>query len=156
MEIDAKHDAVLHPVNSAGVILDGDLLWNDSGVARPASNFPWNTDLQTTQGDFSTVFIGVALESSMVGETKPIKVSRGVNIDIPFLYVSGTYAVGQAVGPAQGPGNTLSNFRLAAVANSDSAIGRCQYTGSASSVTKIPTRFSPVTLPYAASGKTGF
>lgn len=55
------------------VIEVGDLVYLDGDDAKPASSFPWTTNLATTQENFAEKFLGVAHQSSAEGEIENIK-----------------------------------------------------------------------------------
>ena len=56
-------------VDSGTTIEAGDLVFLDTDDVKPASDFPFTTDLVTTQGNFAAAFLGVAHQQSADGET---------------------------------------------------------------------------------------
>ena len=86
-------------VDANTTINAGDLLWLDISVARPASDFAWNTDLPTTQAEFAAKFLGVAHQPSSVGETLPISVDVSPQSVYELDVSPGSYELGQALGP---------------------------------------------------------
>jgi hypothetical protein len=114
---------VVAAVDANTVIEIGDLLWQDTDDAKPAGGFTWNTNLVTTQDGLADKFLGVAMQRSRSGETAPIRVATtGV---FEFDCASGTFELGDMVGPAGNSGGTaLLNQQLAKVAASHSAVGR--------------------------------
>ncbi len=120
-------------IASAAVIEVGDLVEQVAGAVTSADDHVWNTDLATTQGEFHDTFLGVAQERSRSGDTASIRVdTAGVH---EFDCASGTFEVGDLVGPAKQTGNLLENQKVAAVANATLAIGRVARRGT--SVTKL-------------------
>lgn len=87
---------VVAPVDSATEISVGDLLYLSSGKALPASSLTPETTVAATQAAFSAIFLGVAMQKSVSGDTTPIRVATtGVfEFDIP----SATYGLGDMVG----------------------------------------------------------
>ena len=61
-------------VDSGTVIEAGDLVYLDTDDVKPASDFPWDTNLATTQAAFAAVFLGVAHTASADGETDDVSV----------------------------------------------------------------------------------
>ncbi|MCD6451246.1 MAG: hypothetical protein J7L64_02605 [Acidobacteria bacterium] len=103
----------LFAVDSATVIEIGDLLWLDTDDVKPAADLPWNTDLATTQADFSAKFAGVAMEASPAGHSGEIRVATtGV---FEFDCDSATFEVGDMVSCAKGSGDFLENQKVVAV-----------------------------------------
>lgn len=86
------------PVDSAQVIEIGDMIFNNTDDARPASSFAYVTgDLDGTQANFAAKFLGVAQGASASGETADITVAkRGV---FEFDCASATFEYGDLVGP---------------------------------------------------------
>ncbi|MBT5019476.1 hypothetical protein OAF74_02010 [bacterium] len=85
-------------VNSNTTIEAGDLVWLDGNVARPAADFAWDTDLETTQADFAAKFLGIAHQPSGVGDSLPISVDISPDSVYEFDCSPGTYELGQPVG----------------------------------------------------------
>ena len=80
-------------VDSATVIRAGDLVFLDTDDVKPASDFPWTTDLATTQAAFAAAFLGVAHTSSAAGETEDISVDFVPHSVYLLDVASGTYEV---------------------------------------------------------------
>lgn len=105
-------------VDAATVIEAGDLVWLDSGEAKPASDFEWDTNLATTQAAFAAAFLGVAQEPSAEGESSPISVDVSPSSVYEFVTAAASYDLGAALGPDEAS-STLMNQQLeAAVAAS--------------------------------------
>jgi hypothetical protein len=136
-------------VDSATVIEAGDLVWLDGDDAKPASAFPWTTDLATTQGNFAAAFLGVAHQSSAAGETADISVDLSPFSVYEFDVDSATYEVGSLLGP-DNVSNALANQRLTPVANGTLAIARAaEYKPAASSLLRV--QFASAYHPASAN-----
>lgn len=135
-----KENKVEHyPVASATVITVGDNLYYDSTnkVAKPLSDFTWDTDLATTQGNLKGLYLGVALSRSRSGDTDDVRVAiEGV---ATFDTASADFEPDQFIGAAKATGNALENQKVVAVANAGLAIGRP--VGVKTSATKLDVRF---------------
>ena len=114
---------VVAAVDSATVIEIGDLVYQDTDDAKPASTLP-DTGTETgNQAALADVFLGVAMQRSRSGETAPIRVATtGVfEFDCP----SGTFELGDLVGADENTaGDALLNQQMAEVSASQYAIGR--------------------------------
>jgi hypothetical protein len=105
-------------VDAGTVIEAGDLVWLDGDDAKPASDFPWNTDLATTQADFAAMFLGVSHQQSQDGDTDPISVDLSPHSVYEFDVNTAAYELGDVLGPDE-MSSTLMNQQLeAAVAGS--------------------------------------
>jgi hypothetical protein len=114
---------VVAAVDSATVIEIGDLLYQDTDDAKPASAQPDQASETANQEVFADKFLGVAMQRSRAGDTEPIRVATtGVfELDCP----SGTFELGGLVGADENAaGNALLNQQVAPVAASKYAIGR--------------------------------
>jgi hypothetical protein len=120
---DAK-PVVTKAVPTATVIESGDLIATlaSGGNPYPASAEVWDTDLATTQTNFSTRFLGVSMEASRSGDIQPIRVNcGGVH---KFTCAAATFELGALVGPAKDTGNALLDDTVVSVASEALAIGR--------------------------------
>ena len=111
-------------VAAATEIAAGDLLFIENGKALPASDFSWNTDLETTQAAFAAAFLGVAYSSSAAGETDPVSVDISPLAFYEAEMSAAVTMLASFVGPAEGDTGALSNSVLASVASATRAIGR--------------------------------
>ncbi|GAB4159738.1 MAG: hypothetical protein Tsb009_37040 [Planctomycetaceae bacterium] len=121
-------------VDSGTVIEAGDLVYLDTDDAKPASSFPWTTDLATTQAAFAAKFLGVAHQSSASGETEDISVDISPTSVYEFDVNSATYEVGDALGPDEAS-LTLMDQQLEAVGSATLGIARAAEYKSSSSTT---------------------
>lgn len=112
------------PISPDSVIEPGDILFLDSTEARPASEFPWTTDLATTQAAFSNLFLGISHERSGVGESAPVSVDLSPQSVYEFDLDISAYGLGQLLGPDES-GSQLMNQQLEAVGSASEAIARC-------------------------------
>jgi hypothetical protein len=126
-------------VDSATVIEKSDLVYLDSDDAKPASDFTWDTDLPTTQAAFAAVFLGVAHEQSADGDTDPVSVDLSPDAVYEFDVASGTYEVGDVLGPDEAAGgDELMSQQLEAVASGTLGIARAtEYKAAASTRLRV-------------------
>jgi hypothetical protein len=114
---------VIAAVDSATVIEIGDLVYQDTDDAKPASSQADQLTKTANQELFADKFLGVAMQRSRAGDTAPIRVATtGVfEFDCP----SGTFELGDFAGVDENaPGTALVNQQVAKVAASKYAIGR--------------------------------
>jgi len=114
---------VLAAVDSATEIEIGDLLYQDTDDAKPASSQTDQGSEGSNQSTFADNFLGVAMQRSRAGDTTPIRVATtGVfEFDCP----SGTFELGDLVGTKEnGIGDGLLDQQVTSVAVAANAIGR--------------------------------
>ena len=123
---------VMAAVDPDTVIEIGDLLWQDTGDAKPASALPCNSHIEPDhekedhcnwQRSFADAFLGVAMQRSRSGDTAPVRVAAtGVfGFDCP----SGTFELGDLIGADENSaGDALLNQTVDSVAVATHAIGR--------------------------------
>ena len=123
---------VVMSVQSGDAIEIGDILYGQSGDARPASTAQDMGDETTNQELLHTTFLGIAMQSSPVGDTSPIRVATtGV---FEFNCPTTTYDVGDLMGGSENSaGNALENQKVKNVLAIALAIGRCVKKESSSS-----------------------
>lgn len=116
------------PVATDKAISVGDLVALSSGSAISALDFPWDTDLATTQENFAGAFLGVSgqLKRDDIALVYGNSVANQIRIDCSGIY-EGTYTgsallVGDFVGPTS-VSNVLQPQSLVKVASVDLAIG---------------------------------
>ena len=105
---------VVAAVDAATVIEIGDLLWQDTDDAKPASGLTNHGTEAANQEALAGAFLGVAMQRSRSGETAPVRVATtGVfEFDCP----SGTFELGNLVGADNNAaGNALLNQQVAKV-----------------------------------------
>ncbi len=123
-------------VDSATVIEIGDLVYQASGKALPASaQADLGTEAQNQEG-FHDAFLGVAEQRSRAGDTADIRVATAGVFE--FDCASANFALGDLVGPAgTGAGSAVgvANQTVKAVATPNLAIGRVVRAGT--SLTKV-------------------
>jgi hypothetical protein len=120
---------VVAPVATDKAIQVGDLVALSSGSSISALDFPWDTDLATTQENFAGAFLGVSgqLKRDDIALVYGNSVANQIRIDCSGIY-EGTYTgsaliVGDFVGPTS-VSNVLQPQSLVKVASVDLAIGR--------------------------------
>jgi len=114
---------VVASVDAATLIEIGDLVYQDTDDAKPASSQADQESETANQELFADNFLGVAMQRSRSGDTDPIRVATtGVfEFDCP----SGTFELGDLVGADENAGgDALLNQQVAKVAASKYAIGR--------------------------------
>jgi len=114
---------VVAAVDSATEIEIGDLVWQDTDDAKPASAQADQGSETANQEKFADKFLGVAMQRSRAGDTTPIRVATtGVfELDCP----SGTFELGDLLGADEnGAGNALLDQQVAKVSASKYAVGR--------------------------------
>ncbi len=114
---------VVAAVDSATEIEIGDLLWQDTDDAKPASAQADQGTEVANQERFGEKFLGVAMQRSRAGDTAPVRVATtGVfEFDCP----SATFELGDLVGADENAGgNALLDQQVAKVTASKYAIGR--------------------------------
>jgi hypothetical protein len=127
-------------VDSGTVIEAGDMVFLDTDDAKPASDFTWDTDLATTQGQFAAKFLGVAHQPSADGETDPISVDVSPHSVYEFDVNAATYEVGDVLGPDE-LSSALMNQQLEAAASAALGIARAaEYK--AASASRLRVRFA--------------
>lgn len=116
------------PVATDKAISVGDLVALSSGSAISALDFPWDTDLATTQENFAGAFLGVSgqLKRDDIALVYGNSVANQIRVDCSGIY-EGTYTgsallVGDFVGPTS-VSNVLQPQSLVKVASVDLAIG---------------------------------
>jgi hypothetical protein len=114
---------VVAAVDSATVIEIGDLIYQDTDDAKPASAQSDQGTETANQSLFADKFLGVAMQRSPAGDTKPIRVATtGV---FEFACPSGTFELGAMVGADENSaGTALLNQQVETVPTSSRAIGR--------------------------------
>jgi len=114
---------VVAAVDSATEIEIGDLVWQDTDDAKPASAQADQGSETANQERFAEKFLGVAMQRSRAGDAAPVRVATtGVfEFDCP----SGTFELGDLVGADENAaGNALLDQQVAKVSASKYAIGR--------------------------------
>ena len=87
---------VVAAVDAATVIEIGDLVWQDTDDAKPASALADHGTKAANQQALADAFLGVAMQRSRNGDTAPIRVATtGV---FEFDCASGTFELGDMVG----------------------------------------------------------
>ena len=117
------NNPVMAAVDSETVIEIGDLVYQDTDDAKPASTLSNEQGGESAKKRFADAFLGVAIQRSRSGDTDPIRVATtGVfELDCP----SGTFELGDLVGAGENSvGMALLNQQVAKVSAAKYAIGR--------------------------------
>jgi hypothetical protein len=114
---------VVAAVDAATVIEIGDLVWQDTDDAKPATALPNHSSQAANQQALAAAFLGVAMQRSRNGDAAPIRVATtGV---FEFDCASGTFELGDLIGADKNAANNgLLSQQVAKVAQSQCAIGR--------------------------------
>jgi hypothetical protein len=123
-------------VDSGTVIEAGDLVFLDSDDVKPAADFAWDTDLETTQSAFAAVFLGVAHQQSADGDTDDVSVDLGPFSIYEFDVDSATYEVGDALAPDENS-MTLLNQQLEAAVTAASIARAAEYKAAAATKLRV-------------------
>lgn len=92
------------PVDSAQVIEIGDLIWLNTDDGRPASQVSYAAGLAQAQETLVDDFLGVAMQQSISGDTKEIRVATSGVFE--FDCAADTYELGDLVAAADNSGST--------------------------------------------------
>jgi len=109
-------------VDSAQILEIGDFTFLNADDVRAASDYTWDTDLETTQRSFTKVFAGVAGDQSEAGKTDEVAIETSGIVEMECA--SATFEVGDLVGLAKATGDNLEDQKVVAVASHDLAIGK--------------------------------
>lgn len=120
----------------ADTIIDaGDLIWLDGDDAKPASAFPWDTDLPTTQAAFAEKFLGISHQSSREGQTDPISVDVSPSSVYEFDVSPAAFEVGNSLGPDENSG-ALMNQQLEAATAGNSIARTAEFSSGATGIVR--------------------
>ncbi len=126
---------VVAAVNSAVDIEIGDLLWQDTDDAKPASDQADQGSEEANQDLFHDNFLGVAAQRSRVGDTDPIRVNTAGVYD--YVCPSRTYELGDLVGASEAAsGIVLEDQQVESTTQPGRSIGRVRQR-EASAVTTV-------------------
>ena len=135
---------VVAAVGSSTVIEIGDLLWQDTNQAKPASDQADAGDDADNQEAFADAFLGVAMQRSRAGDTDPVRVATtGVfEFDCP----SADFELGDLIG-ADGNADSsgLLDQQVEKVSASGYAVGRCAKRGTSLSTVLVDIRSTVMT-----------
>lgn len=141
---------VMQAVDSAQVIEIGDLIWQNTDDARPASALSYVGGLATSQERLVDDFLGVATQRSRSGDTADIRVATSGVFE--FTTASDTYELGDLCGAAANSGaDALEDQKVASIADGHKsilvsrAIGRCAKTVATAATTVLVEIKSTVT-----------
>jgi hypothetical protein len=117
-------DPVMIPALEAANIEIGDLLYQASGVARPASSLVDLGTKSANQEAFHDAFLGVAMQASPAGSSNPIRVATSGVFEFDCLAT--TADIGDLIGVDEdGAGVELMDQTVVKVGTANLAFGRC-------------------------------
>jgi hypothetical protein len=140
---------VVAPTSTDDEIAIGDLVYQESGVAKPASAQADQGAEASNQALFHQSFLGVAMQASPAGSDAEIRVATTGVFELDCA--PATFEIGEGIGPAENAGgDALENQTAVSIADQWSlAIGRCaKRVGSAGSrvlvdIVSVVTRGGP-------------
>jgi hypothetical protein len=131
------------------VLEPGDLVWLDGDDLKPAADFPFDTDLDTTRAAFAAVFLGVCQQYSAAGDTADVSVDLSPLAVYEFDCDAATFEVGSLLAP-DGDSEALFSRKLAKVTDPAVAIARAaEYQ--AGEATRIRVQFASAFHPASAN-----
>lgn len=123
-------------VDADTIIHAGDLVYLDTDDAKPASDFPWDTNLATTQAAFAAKFLGVAHQQSPAGENAPISIDVSPLSVYEFDTSSAAYEVGTPLGPDE-QSSTLMSQQLETATAANSIARAAEYKPASSTTLRV-------------------
>lgn len=144
-----SHQLIAYPVASATVVARHDMCWmaaSDNEI-YPASDFPWDTNIATTQAAFAVLFAGIAYQKSDSGDTDDVSVDVSADTWYEFDCASNTPKAGQGFGPDQDSTADLLSQTLESAVDG-SSVAQCQKNYSAAT-TRVLVRFASAHNPSA-------
>ncbi len=115
---------VMLPVAAETVIEIGDLVYQNSGAALPASAADDSGTEADNQEVFHDVFVGVAMQHSPAGSTEAVRIATSGVFE--FDCASATHVLGDLIGVDEASsGTALEDQVVVKVATPNLAIGRC-------------------------------
>ncbi|OYW24852.1 MAG: hypothetical protein B7Z55_00980 [Planctomycetales bacterium 12-60-4] len=124
-------------VDSDTILSAGDLVYLDTDDVKPASDFPFTTDLDTTRGNFAAVFLGVCHQASAAGETADVSIDLSPLSVYEFDVDASTFEVGSKLA-CDGDSDGLTNQQLAQVSSAALAIARAaEFKAAAASLLRV-------------------
>ena len=115
---------VMVPTQAGTVIEIGDLLYLDSGNAKPASSQSDQGSLTANQETFHDNFVGVAMQSTPGTIAGAIRVATSGVFE--YDCASATFQIGDLIGSnEEGTGTQLESQEVVGVATENLAVGRC-------------------------------
>ena len=115
---------VMLPVAADTVIEIGDLVYQESGAAKPASAAEDQGTEAANQEAFHDAFVGVAMQHSPDGSTDPVRIAASGVFEMDCA--SGTFELGDLLAADEDSGGTaLLNQSVVKVVTPNLAVGRC-------------------------------
>lgn len=121
---------VVAPIGDLQEVNIGDIVGLDgTGLAYRAEDETWDTDYNTTVGNFILNYLGLSGQlkesgkSYVYGNSEPNVFRVDTSAVFEFPCAAHSYKIGDFVGPAQGSGNFLVSQAVAPAADAAHAIG---------------------------------
>lgn len=124
-------------VDADTVLHAGDVVYLDTNDVKPAAEFPFTTDLATTQGNFAAVILGVCHQASAAGDTADVSIDLSPLAVYEFDVDAATFEVGDKLA-CDGDSDGLASQQLAKVTNAALAIARAaEFKAAAASLLRV-------------------
>jgi hypothetical protein len=115
---------VMLPVAAETVIEIGDMVYQESGAAKPASAAEDQGTEAANQEAFHDLFVGIAMQHSPAGSADSVRIATTGVFEMDCA--SATFELGDLCGADEDSGGTaLQNQTVAKVMTANVAIGRC-------------------------------
>ena len=115
---------VMLPVSTNSVVEIGDLVYLDTGTAKPATDLAHQGTFLLNQHTFQDSFVGVAMQASPAGEADAIRIATSGVFE--FDADSSAYELGEQLGCAENSTNDgLLSQSLALSSTIGGTLGRC-------------------------------
>ena len=111
-------------VLEADAVTPGDLMVRDGQYARPASTVPVLNSVGSARLSASSTFLGVAHSASAAGEAGAVSVDVSAMSVYEVAVRSGSFEIGDLLGPDDDGGAALSANRMDAVGDASEAVAR--------------------------------
>ncbi len=130
------HDApIFMPSLTLTLYEPGDLLWSDTGVAKPASSQVDQLSLGANQVEFATNFVGICGTQKLAAKAGTGVVQVNSDLEYQFTCASATFLVGDLLGITEVGGTAVSDTIVVKVTDPSAAIAVVSEAGA--SVTKV-------------------
>lgn len=148
-------DLVPWRVDGNSEIQPGDMMYDASGIAKPAWEFTWTTDLATTRAAFAAAFIGIAhaakaddgVEGTVLIDQSPLSVYY-------CQHASTTVDAGDHFAPAETV-SALSATQLESVGNAAHAVARARGSHGGNARTASYLQFGSAKSPLNVNANIG-
>lgn len=112
------------PVAAGTAVEIGDLVYLESGYAKPAAGQADQGSLSANQQEFHDNFVGVAMQCSTGTSEETIRIATSGVFE--FACAPAAFEIGELLGPSQDQaGSQLVSQEVESVATENLALGRC-------------------------------